>query len=183
MTAIEYIQMRAFARYDGLKLFALWIASFAFYVTGFKEPGLGMVGMVLALVTPFFAARLLRHFRDDGLEGVISFRRGWAYIVFLFFYASLLFAIAQFAYFTWMDKGFFVSSITKMLTEPSTMEAMKQMGMGGQISELTTMISTMRPIDLVLNILTSNLMIGCIVGLPIAALCKAHPSPPQGRDV
>jgi len=46
------------------------------------------------------------------------------------------------------------------------------MGMDGQVGELTTMLSTMRPIDLVLNILTSNLMIGCIVGLPIAALCK-----------
>jgi len=172
MTAIEYIQLRAFARYDGLKLFALWIASFAFYVAGLREPGLDMVGMVLALVTPFFVARLLRRFRDEGLGGCVSFRRGWAYVVFLFFYASLLFAIAQFVYFNWMDKGFFVSAITTMLNDPSTMEAMKWMGMDGQVSELTTMLSTMRPIDLVLNILTSNLMIGCIVGLPIAALCK-----------
>jgi hypothetical protein len=172
MTAIDYIQLRAFARYDGLKLFGLWIASFACYMVGLREPGLDVVGLVLALVTPFYAARLLRRFRDEGLEGVVSFGRGWAYVLFLFFYASLLFAIAQFAYFMWMDKGFFVSALTSMLNDPAMMESMKRMGMEGQMSELMTMLGTMRPIDLVLNILTSNLMIGCIVGLPIALVCK-----------
>lgn len=172
MTAPEYIQLRAFARFDGLKLFGLWLASFACYVAGLKWAGMGTLAMLLALFTPFLVARLLRNFRDDGLDGAISFGRGWAYVVFLFFYASLLFAVAQYAYFAYLDKGFFISTLTQQFNSPETKEAMKQMGMSETLNETMQLLRTMRPIDLVLNIMTSNLLIGIVLGLPIAAFGK-----------
>ena len=174
MTAPEYFQLRAFARIDGLKLFLLWVASFGCYVAGLRSPILGVVAMTLAIATPFFSARLLRAFRDYGLDGIISLRRGWAYVVLQFFYASLLFAIAQFAYFTYLDKGYFAQALTQLFESPESAEAIKQMGMGAQISDSLQMLRTMRPIDLALNIMTSNLMIGCLIGLPIAAVCKRN---------
>ena len=180
MTAIDYIQLRAFARYDGLKLFGLWIASFACYMVGLREPGLDVVGLVLALVTPFYAARLLRRFRDEGLEGVVSFGRGWAYVLFLFFYASLLFALAQFVYFTYIDKGYFMEQIAQMFTELTTAQAMQQLGMAKGLAQTIADLSQMRPIDLVLNIMTSNLLIGLVIGLPIGIMAhrSSKPLPP-----
>ena len=172
MTALEYIQLRAYARADGLKLFLLWLASFACYMAGLRSPGLGLVAFVLALATPFLVTRLLRHFRDDGLQGIISFGRGWGYVVFLFFYASLLFAVAQFVYFNWMDKGYFIDSITQMFSDPTSAAAMKQMGMSATLDQAVQSMQAMRPIDMALNILTSNLLIGCLVALPIAAICR-----------
>ena len=172
MTAPEYIQLRAFARLDGLKLFVLWLISFACYVAGLKWPGLGMLAILLALYTPFMASRLLRKFRDNGLDGIISFGRGWAYVIFLFFYASLLFAVAQFVYFAYLDKGFFASALAQLFNSSESTEAMKQMGMSEILNETLHQLHTMRPIDLVLNILTSNLLVGLFIGLPIAAFCK-----------
>ena len=174
MTAPEYFQLRAFARIDGLKLFLLWISSFGCYVAGLRSPMLGMVAMALAIVTPFFSARLLRGFRDNSLDGIISLARGWAYVIFQFFYASLLFAIAQFVYFSFLDKGYFAQALTQMLEAPESAEALKRMGMGPQIYDSLEMLRTMRPIDLALNIMTSNLLIGCLIGLPIAAFCKRN---------
>ena len=175
--------MRAFARYDGFRLFLLWLGSFILYVAGFKTPILSMLGMILALMTPFRASRKLRYYRDEVLGGIISFRRAWFYVLLQFFYASLLFAFAQFIYFTVFDHGYFMEQVVKMFSEPATAQAMQQMGMGQALSQTVADLSQMRPIDLVLNIMTSNLLIGLVVGLPLALLCKAHPSPPQGRGV
>ncbi|MCR4604332.1 MAG: DUF4199 domain-containing protein [Prevotella sp.] len=172
MTAQEYIQLRAYARVDGLKLFVLWLISFVCYIVGLRQPVLGMVGTILALVTPFYVYRLLRQFRDGALDGVISFGRSWVFVVFLFFYASLLFAIAQFVYFNWMDNGYFAETMMQMFSDPASMAAIKQMGMTDTLNEAMAEFNAMRPIDMVLNILTSNMLIGCIIGLPIAAIVK-----------
>ena len=176
--------MRAFARYDGLKLFILWLLSFILYVAGLKSPILGMAAMFFAVITPFMSMRLVRNYRDAALGGTISFRRAWAYVVFHFFYASLLFALAQFVYFTYMDKGYFMGQIAQMFTEPETAQAMQQLGMAKGLAQTVADLSQMRPIDLVLNIMTSNLLIGLVVGLPIGFMAHRSgkplpPAPPQ----
>lgn len=176
--------MRAFARYDGFKLFVLWLLSFILYVAGLKSQLLGMMAMIFAMVTPFVSLRQVRNYRDVALGGTISFRRAWAYVVFLFFYASLLFALAQFIYFSYLDKGYFMSEITQMFSDPATAQAMQQLGMGQGLSQALAELSRMRPIDLVLNIMTSNLMIGLVFGLPIGLIAHRKgeslpPAPPQ----
>ena len=172
MTAPEYIQLRAFARVDGLKLFVLWLGSFLCYVQGLHSPGLGLVAMVLVLATPMLSYRLLRKFRDEGRDGIISFGRGWLYVIFQFFYACLLFAVAQYLYFAYIDKGTFMSEMTELFSAPETKEAFRQMGMGKSIEETLSVMSQMRPIDLVLNVLASNMMIGALLGVPLAAFAK-----------
>ena len=174
LTAPEYIQLRAFARYDGMILFVLWIISFGLYVAGLTTPFLSLLAMVVALITPFMSVRMVRRYRDDGLSGTISFRRAWAYVVFMFFYASLLFAIAQFVYFAYLDKGFFLSQISQMFNEPQTAQALQQMGWGPAMSQALTDLGQMRPIDLALNIMTTNLLIGVILGLPVAVVSKRN---------
>jgi len=172
LTVDEYIQLKAFARWDGLWLALLWVASFACYVLGLRTPGLGLVALVLVIVTPFFIGRQLKRFRDDALDGFISFKRGWAYVMFLFLYAGLLFAVAQFVYFSYMDHGFFVDAMTKMTHAPETSQALQQMGMVQTVDESLNLLRSMRPIDLTLNILTTNLLIGLVLGIPIALVVK-----------
>ncbi|MBQ8095848.1 MAG: DUF4199 domain-containing protein [Prevotella sp.] len=175
MTIPEYLQLRAFARIDGLKLFLLWLASFACYMAGLRSPGIGMVGMLLAVLTPFMTYRMVRRFRDNALDGTISFGRAWVYVFFVFFYASLLFAVAQFVYFALLDNGFFTDSMSSMLSQPETATMMKQMGMDKQqIEEAIQALASARPIDLSLNILFSNLFIGLLVGVPVAAFAQRN---------
>ena len=175
MTAPEYIQLKAFARIDGARLSLLWMASFALYIVGLTSPGYGMAAMILAIVTPFFAGSCLRRFRDNGLEGTISLLRGWAYIVYVFFYGGLLFALAQWAYLTYLDQGYLMSTIAEMLAAPETTTTLRQMGMEENVAESLQMLGQMRPIDLSLNMLTTNILIGIVLGLPIAALMRKPP--------
>ena len=171
LEATEYIQLKAFARMDGALLAVLWTASFACYVLGLSQPGLGMVAMVLAIITPFFVARRLKKFRDEGREGVISFRRAWAYTLLSFFYASLLFAIVQFVYFSYLDHGYFFGTLSKSMMAPENVQALGK-DMMNMVVESLQAASKMRPIDLSLNIMMSNLFIGLIASIPIAAVMK-----------
>lgn len=166
------MQMRAFARLDGLKMGLLWTASFACYVLGLSQPGMGLLAFGIALFTPVYAALRLRRFRDNALEGAITFGRAWGYTLLLFFYACIIFAITQFVYFQWMDKGYFVQALTQMMTAGDSATALRQLGMTQMIDESIHTLQQMRPIDLALNIMTSNMLICFVVSLPVAAIMK-----------
>ena len=91
-----------------------------------------------------------------------------------------LFALAQFVYFTYIDKGYFMEQIAQMFTELTTAQAMQQLGMAKGLAQTIADLSQMRPIDLVLNIMTSNLLIGLVIGLPIGIMAhrSSKPLPP-----
>ena len=168
MTPEEYIQLKAFARIDGALLFLLWTGSFALYVKGMDYPMLGMLSMLLLLISPFYAAKRLRKFRDQAREGVITFARGYAYIVLIFFYSGLLFALAQYAYFTYMDHGFLLEKFTEIANTPESI----QMGLKDMMMQGLNEMKAMRPIDFSVNVLTIIIVAGFAVGLPIAALMQ-----------
>lgn len=172
MTPAEYVQLKAFARIDGARLALLWVASFTCYIVGISNPLYGMVALVLMVITPFFVSRRLMKFRDEGLGGIISFGRGWGYSLYTFFYASILLALAQYVYFAYIDQGYLMQSFSQALTSAEARQMIEQYGMQQTIEESLEQFGQMRPIDYVLNILTVNIMIGAVLGLPIAAFIK-----------
>jgi hypothetical protein len=126
-----------------------------------------MVAMMLAVMTPFFVAGRLRRFRDEGREGVISFRRSYAYTVFVFFYGAVLLAVAQFLYFAYMDNGYLLSTFSKIVSSAEGKEMLQQYGMTQVAEDSLSEMASLRPIDYALNILTVNIMIGFVLGVPI----------------
>ena len=172
MTPQEYIQLKAFARQDGALLALLWTGSLLCYILGLTYPILGIVALILIVASPFFAASRLRHFRDYGREGVISFSRSYAYTILIFFYAGVLFAIAVYVYFAFLDKGFFLSKIMETFSSSEGREAIKAYGIEGQLDENIKFLSEMRPIDFALNMLTINIITGFFLGVPIAAVMQ-----------
>ena len=172
MTPDEYIQLKAFARQDGALLSLLWIGGFICYIQGMTNPLLGMLAVILIVVSPFFAARRLRHFRDYAREGVISFARGYAFTVLTFFYAGLLLAAALYVYFAFIDNGYLLGKLTELMNSEEGRQAMQAYGMGEQLQEGLKGLSAMRPIDFAVNMLTVNITTGLFLGLPIAAVMQ-----------
>ena len=172
MTPQEYIQLKAFARQDGVLLALLWTGSLLCYILGMTYPLLGIAALILIAASPFFAAQRLRHYRDYGREGVISFSRSYAYTVLLFFYGGVLFAITVYVYFAFLDKGFFLSKLIETFSSPEGREAIKAYGIEGQLDENIKFLSELRPIDMALNMLTINIIMGFFLGVPIAAIMQ-----------
>ena len=172
MTAPEYIQLKAYARQDGFFLALLWTASFVCYIMGITNQMLGMLAIGLAIMTPFFVAGRLRKFRDEGREGLISFRRSYAYTIFVFFYAAVLLAVVQFLYFAYIDNGCLMSSFSRMMSSEEGKQIISQYGMSQMVEEGLSEMANIRPIDYALNILTVNIIIGFIVGVPIGLVMQ-----------
>ena len=172
MTPIEYTQLRAFARQDGALLSLLWIGSFACYIQGLTYPSLGMAAILLAIMSPFFAANRLRHFRDYAREGFITFKRGYAYTVMSYFYAGLLLAGAIYVYFEYMDNGYLLGVLSSVMASEEGKKVLELYGMKDQMQQEMQALYDMRPIDFAVNMLTISIMAGFFLGLPIAALMR-----------
>lgn len=174
MTAEEYIQLKAFARIDGVSLAIFWTICFACYLVGLSNSLLGWIAVLMVVMTPFYVARRLKNFRDYGREGAISFMRGWGYVAFVFFYASLLFAIVQYVYFAYLDQGYFLSMLRRAMEQPELSQQMSQLNMKETFEAALQSYQETRPIDLALNFLSFNIVMGFVVGLPVAAIMKSE---------
>lgn len=174
MTPEEYIQLKAFARIDGFLLSLLWVSSFVCYIVGISNPVWSLGAIVLALASPIFVGKRLQQFRDNAREGIISFKRGWGYVTLVFFYAAVILALVQYAYFTYLDNGYLFQAMNSMMDTAEGKQLIAQYNMGETMTKAIDQFRSMRPIDMSLNVLTTNIMIGTILAVPIAALLKSN---------
>ncbi len=172
MTPEEYKQLKAFARQDGALLSLLWIGALVCYIQGITNPLMGMIALLLVVVSPFYAANRLRHFRDEIREGIISFMRAYGYTVLTYFYAGLLLAVAIWVYFSFIDDGYLMGKLTEVMQSEQGRQMLKLYGMTEQMKQGLEQMSEMRPIDHALNMLTINISAGILLGLPVAALLQ-----------
>lgn len=172
MTPAEYVQLKAFARQDGALLALLWASAFALYIIGVSNQMLGLAAILLMLYTPIFVGERLGKFRDYGREGLISFRRGYLYTVFVFFYGGVLFAVAQYLYFAFVDNGFLLSQFLRMVSTEEAQQMLKQYGMTQMVDESLQEMASIRPIDYALNMLTVNISLGFLLGIPISLIMQ-----------
>lgn len=164
MTPTDLQQVKAFAQQDGLLLCLLWTASFLFIV--FVPTS--TIGMLLMLATPLLMYWRLGRFRDNALEGHISFFRALLYCIQLFGAAAILFALVQLVYFQWLDHGRFFSLISNSIEQIKPLYKQQNIS----IDELQAALSTLKnlsAIQLVGSFLFQNLFIGIVLS-PIIAL-------------
>lgn len=173
-TREEYEQIKAFARIDGAIMGVMWIISFACFIAQFYMPLLNMAALIFGIASIIVSAIRLRNFRDNILDGVISYWRAYGYSLLTYFYAALLLAAAQYIYFQFIDHGFLLNQYTTMTSSPEFKSMMTLYGIKADEMKLTMdTIATLRPIDIALQFLTTNLFFGIVISWPMAALIKS----------
>lgn len=172
------IQLKAFARQDGFFLFLLWLASFVVIVTNPTSSW----GSLLAMATPFAVGWMLIRFRNYALNGTISFRRGLAFSFYTFFYASLLFAVAQYVYFRFLDNG---GLATMLLSSVKVLEPIyKANGIPtADLRQSLTMIGSMSPLEVAFVFMMQNFFIGIVLSFPIAAWGQRRRKAKERQDM
>ncbi len=171
INVVSLIQLKAYARQDGLYLFAVWLASFLFVV---YQPGMPW-GNLLALSTPFVVGWTLKRFRNEALDGRISFRRGWAYSVYTFGYASMIFCLAQYLFFRFIDPEAFPSMLSYMVDTLSASIAPSDANGAALLKSMRTAVEAfgvLSPIEVAFSFMMNNLLIGIILSIPVAAVCR-----------
>lgn len=172
----DYEQLKAFARVDGAMLGGLWILSFACFIGEFYDPVAGIAAVAVGVGSLVFAGLRLRRFRDVVLGGCISFRRGFCFSMFVFFYASLLMAAGQFVYFQFLDHGFMLSRYTEIMSAPEFKAMLQLYGIAdAEMKMLIDNLNALRPIDIALQFLTTNIILGIMISLPMAIMMTRKP--------
>ena len=89
----------------------------------------------------------------------------------MFFYASLAFALVQFAYFQFLDNGVFAQTLCKALTEVTPLY--EQSGIDkAQIDDAIKTINMLTPIQWAFMFMMQNFVVGVFISLPIALVCR-----------
>ena len=171
----EYRQFTAFARIDGAIVGVMWIVSFICMVGEVENPLLGLAGMAFGVYSLVVAGLRLRKFRNNVLGGGITFGKAMLYSIMTFFYATLLFAMAQYVYFQFIDHGYLVNQYVALLSKPESARLATELyGMDAKqmIAILENTMGAMRPIDIAFQFLTLNVILSIFASLPIAALVR-----------
>lgn len=183
ITSAEYIQLRAFARIDGAYLGILWIISFACYLGGMTNQTLGLIGSIVAIASPLFALNRLKKFRDYARYGVISLGRAAAYYIYMFLYASVIFALAQYVYFAFIDGGYLMRSYISLMSTPEAEQIIKAYGLSKQeMTESLEMLQDISPIMIALNIMAMNITVGLVLSIPMALWVRRRGNTGEGED-
>lgn len=173
-TREEYEQVMAFSRIDGAFVGALWIISFAFFVGEFYAPVLGIVSLAVGLSSVILAVVRISRFRDNVLDGCISFRRAFGYGAMTYFNASILMALAQYIYFQFIDGGFVMSRYMAMASTPAFKAMAEQSGMtASDIRLAMDNLASLRPIDIAFQFLSLNVIMGLVISILTALIVKS----------
>lgn len=164
---VKLIQTRAFARQDGAILGAVWIASFAFTMWSVhpNHSFWGLLANILIISTPFVVAKRLKSFRDEALDGTISFRRSLFYCWQTFFNATLLLTIVQYLWFKFLNTGLFMNQLMETYRMMLQSYNMPQ----SDINTLIDAMGMMSPIAWASAFMLTDIIVGTILSPFIAA--------------
>ena len=165
---IKLIQTRAFARQDGAILGTVWIVSFActMWSVSPDKAYFGLLANLLVISTPFVVAKRLKSFRDNALDGNISFRRGLFYCWQTFFNATLLLTIVQYLWFKFLNTNEFFNHLMKSYQMVMQAYNMTQ----SDINMMTQAIIDLKPIAWASAFMITDLVTAAILSPIIAAL-------------
>ena len=162
-------QVSAFARIDGAKLGILWIISFALFVGNFYYPICGILWTATMVYTPFYVAILTKNYADQVCGGNISYFHAYLHSMLTVFHAALILAIVQWAYFQYLDHGYIVEQYLSVLNDKEFAKSFGNMGYSKDIiTQMSEQLRKMRPIDLALQLLWTNMVAGLVMSLTTA---------------
>jgi hypothetical protein len=151
-----------------------WIIKFIFYPLGLSVPMLELIFGLATLMVPFYGYYLVRSYRDNCCEGHIKFGYAWLFTTFMFMFAALLVAVAHYVYFRFIDNGFVLNYYMNLIGQIRNINipGMNTKDTANQLSQMVTIISSMTPIQLVMQLLSQNVLYGALMALPIALFAK-----------
>ena len=121
------------------------------------------------LFTPFYVGMRTQAYSEQTAEKHISYGHAYAHSALSVFYASLILAIAQWAYFQYLDHGFLINQYASILTDKENKSAIEAMGYTKEmIDQMLSTLRSLRPIDLTLQMMWTNMVAGLIISLTTA---------------
>ena len=165
----DFKQLAAYTRYDGFYLAIVWVASFACLLGMTALPVLAQFSLLLSLSTPFFVAYRLKIFREEGRNGVISFRRSLFYCIRVFFNAAIISSLLQWLYMHYVDNGKLLMMVTSLYSRSEGRKILAMMDIPYE-KFMAVLPEAFQPYSLASSSFIIAVMLGGVCSLFIAAV-------------
>lgn len=164
--------MNKYAMQFGTYMGFFWIVKFAFFPLGLTIPFLEFLFLILTILVPFVGYYLTRLYRDKVCGGGISFGHAWVFTTFMYMFAALLTSVGHYIYFRFIDNGFVASAYIEMVKQLGKSQPADLGDSLKQIEDAIKMLGNLRPIELIMQLLSQNVIYGAFMALPIAFFVK-----------
>lgn len=178
MDIVSLVQTKAFAGQDGLILSLVWAASFLSFM---YAPTSGM-GSLLMWLTPVVVVWRMIAFRNYALDGVMSYGKALIYCLYVFFFASVVFALVQYVFLRFIDEG----QMNNFLIESFNQSApvLKQQGNTQQdINAMTGMFVSLSPLNKAFIFMMTNFLTGLFLSFPLALIGRRTQAPTKRKEI
>jgi len=162
----------------GTLLGVYYIAKFCLFPLSLQSGVAGMAFVVLTLLVPLVAWRLVKRFQMEKVPDGMPFLTSWTFALRVFFFASLLVAVAHYIYFAFIDGGMVAQAFSDnvaVLRETSVDGVTDQLAWQTQLDTIEKTfeaVAAMTPIQLVMELLVNNLFWGSIAAIFIALFIR-----------
>ena len=164
--------IRRYAMLLGTYMGVFWILKFALVPLGLTTSFLMMLFLGLTICVPFMGYRYVRLYRDRVCGGSIGFGRAWLFTTLMYIFAALLTAMAHYAYFAWLDHGYFLDTVETIWDQAATTGLDEVESYAEAVHEALALARLMSPVDIVMQLLWQNVFYCALLAVPTALIVQ-----------
>lgn len=163
--------------YSGIYLGLFWAIKHFLTIAGSRLTEPSFLAFLLASGTPIFLFHFLKNYKVKILNNSMSYWHGVQFGIMLFFFASILEAMAVFIHITWIDASYLGNLYKNMI------EMAKSLNLSESMLGALQKNSPPSPASYIFsNVIMSNVFIGIILSLVIVPIVKRY-SPTNKSNV
>ncbi len=165
----------------GTSMGLLWIAKFFILLLSLFSGNalllaLGYLTFLLATAcVPFLAFFMARQFRNHACGGILRFSAAWLFTTLIYLFAALLAAVGHYAYFQFFDGGGVFFGTLFSMAEGSDLSGQPELQK--MFEQSRDLLLSLRPIDITMQMLSSNILYGTIQAFIIAFFVARRKKP------
>ncbi len=157
----DYKEARSYCMNYGLLVGLCWSASFICTILGPEHPFVGNLGLLIGLVSIYYAGRLIRGYNLE------SGNRSWFRTLWMscltYLFATMLVAVVQLVYFRYFDGGRLMMQMEQVMQMPQY----KQLFSGVDEKAMQEALATLNsPTQLTVRFFSMNILLGLVLSIP-----------------
>ena len=114
-----------YTMHAGIILGLFWVFKYLFVIIGTRYPGMSVISSLLSIGTPLLLFFLLVRYNMGKMEQKMRFGQGVQFSVLLFFFASIIEALAVYIHIRWIDPTYLANLYESLIELAQTMEVSK----------------------------------------------------------
>lgn len=153
----------------GLILGIYWGIKYIFFILSVSRPSFNMVYWILTIAVPFIAYYLTKKYKDEELDGQISFFHAWRFGIMLYFFAALIVSLVHFVFYQYIASPDFIAH-----AYDQAINFLKNSQINTSVLESLSKLTVPSPIQMAIQGIFNNIFYGIVLSIPVALIVSRH---------